>query len=242
MSAVDNVKLVVVVDYIGREDLKLDVDGVRHPGEVGLSIYVEIGYGEETHHILFDTGGSSENLFFNSKRLGIDLMKIEKVVISHWHIDHTGGLVELMKLNKDLEVYGPPMGTGLSPLDMFIKFKVPRKPHVVKASTEILPGVAVVGPLKGFFPFPPFKVGEDALAIKLKDNSLVVLVGCSHPKTYSLVDEALSFFNSGKVKLLIGGFHLIFPTSKRGAIKILEELKNRPIDKIAPIHCSGDRG
>jgi len=53
---------------------------------------------------------------------------------------------------------------------MFIKFKIPRKPHIIKASIEILPGVAVIGPLREFFPFPPFKVRELFIISKGRSN------------------------------------------------------------------------
>ena len=42
--------------------------------------------------ILFDTGGNSEILLFNMEKLGIDPSSIKKVVISHVHGDHVGGL------------------------------------------------------------------------------------------------------------------------------------------------------
>ncbi len=51
--------------------------------EWGLSILVET---EETT-ILFDTGKSSVALA-NADTLGIDLRKIDKIVLSHGHHDH----------------------------------------------------------------------------------------------------------------------------------------------------------
>ena len=42
--------------------------------------------------ILFDTGGNSEILLSNMKKLGINPSSIKKVVISHIHGDHLGGL------------------------------------------------------------------------------------------------------------------------------------------------------
>ncbi len=42
--------------------------------------------------LLFDTGGDSEILLSNMKKLGINPASIRKVVISHIHGDHLGGL------------------------------------------------------------------------------------------------------------------------------------------------------
>ena len=59
-------------------------------GEPGLCFYIEDG----TERILLDTGYS--DLFIrNAKKLGIDLSSLTKVVISHGHDDHTGGLPHL---------------------------------------------------------------------------------------------------------------------------------------------------
>jgi len=61
-------------------------------GEPGLSIFIETG-GKK---ILFDTGYSG--LFLeNAKKMGIDLHTLDLVVLSHGHLDHTGGLVALAR-------------------------------------------------------------------------------------------------------------------------------------------------
>ena len=56
-------------------------------GEWGQSLLVETD--EDT--ILFDTG-ASDMIIENAARMKIDLSKIDKIVLSHGHYDHTGGL------------------------------------------------------------------------------------------------------------------------------------------------------
>lgn len=56
-------------------------------GEWGQSLLIET----EENTILFDTG-SSDLVMENAARLGADLSKIDKIVLSHGHYDHTGGL------------------------------------------------------------------------------------------------------------------------------------------------------
>ena len=57
--------------------------------------------------ILFDTGGNSEILLFNMKKLGIDPKSIDKIVISHIHGDHLGGLEGFLKENNKVTVFIP---------------------------------------------------------------------------------------------------------------------------------------
>ena len=47
--------------------------------------------------ILFDTGFDENTVLHNAQLLGKDLSKVEKVVLSHFHSDHTGGLIKLRK-------------------------------------------------------------------------------------------------------------------------------------------------
>jgi len=62
-------------------------------GEPGVSYFIET----EGIRILFDTGYSG--LFIrNAGKLGIDPGRIDYLVISHGHIDHTGGLEPLVKM------------------------------------------------------------------------------------------------------------------------------------------------
>jgi len=65
------------------------VSGIK--SEHGLSLFIEDG----DLKILFDTGRTG--LFLeNALRLGVDLSKIDYLVLSHGHNDHSGGLSYLM--------------------------------------------------------------------------------------------------------------------------------------------------
>jgi len=57
--------------------------------------------------ILFDTGGNSEILLSNMEKLGIDPSSIKKVVISHIHGDHIGGLEGFLERNNNVTVFIP---------------------------------------------------------------------------------------------------------------------------------------
>lgn len=68
--------------------------------EHGLSIYVETG----KHRILMDTG-AGERTLANAHRLGIDLSRVDTVILSHGHYDHSGGLTAFRKINQDAVIY-----------------------------------------------------------------------------------------------------------------------------------------
>lgn len=53
--------------------------------------------------LLFDTGGDAETLLFNMKKMNIDPISIDKVVISHIHADHLGGLKGFLEKNSDVQ-------------------------------------------------------------------------------------------------------------------------------------------
>src|SRR5437870_10206121 len=64
-------------------------------------------------HILFDTGNNAKIFEHNVKALGVDLKKIDFVVISHRHADHTSGLNYLLSVNPKVKIYVPDEPWGL---------------------------------------------------------------------------------------------------------------------------------
>ena len=63
-------------------------------GEHGLSFYIEAA----DRRILFDTG-QNLGLANNAEILGIDLSRIDTVVLSHGHYDHSSGLKSLLAVS-----------------------------------------------------------------------------------------------------------------------------------------------
>ncbi len=60
--------------------------------EHGLSMYIEI----DEMNILFDTGQSGR-LIQNAEKLNINLNKLDYVILSHGHYDHSGGFKKLLE-------------------------------------------------------------------------------------------------------------------------------------------------
>jgi 7,8-dihydropterin-6-yl-methyl-4-(beta-D-ribofuranosyl)aminobenzene 5'-phosphate synthase len=75
----------------------------------GYSALVEYG----GKRILFDTGNNPEVFARNVKAAGVDLTKLDFVVISHRHLDHTAGLNYLVSVNPKVKIYAPKEAFGV---------------------------------------------------------------------------------------------------------------------------------
>ena len=72
-------------------------------GESGFSAWITRG----TAHTLFDTG-CGNGLLLNAKCLRKDLCQIRRLVLSHGHWDHTGGLKQLLELRGETDIVAHP--------------------------------------------------------------------------------------------------------------------------------------
>src|SRR6476646_4381670 len=63
--------------------------------------------------ILFDTGNNPDTLAQNARAKGIDLAKLDFVVMSHRHGDHMGGMAYLLSVNPKVKIYAPKEGFGV---------------------------------------------------------------------------------------------------------------------------------
>ncbi len=68
--------------------------------EHGLSFYIETN----KHRLLVDTGASGA-FIKNAGICGIDLKKIDLLILSHGHYDHAGGILEFAAINPGADIY-----------------------------------------------------------------------------------------------------------------------------------------
>lgn len=61
--------------------------------EWGLSLHLESARGAETRQVLVDFGFTGDTLNNNLDLLGIDVSKLDALLLSHGHYDHFGGMV-----------------------------------------------------------------------------------------------------------------------------------------------------
>jgi 7,8-dihydropterin-6-yl-methyl-4-(beta-D-ribofuranosyl)aminobenzene 5'-phosphate synthase len=211
----------------GNESIRLVVLVDNNPYKQGLktawslSIYVETG----KTRFLFDTGPDPAVLKANAEGLGIDLTKVDFVVISHVHGDHTNGLKLLASIKPGMRVYVPPDKSLISYVE-----NLGLKPIQVNSTVEVSEGIYAVKPLYG----PPV---EEALAIKT-GKGLVILVGCSHPGVVNIVRQAVKDIGM-RPYIVLGGFHMAGATAQE-VQEVASQLVEMGVEKIYPLHCSGD--
>jgi 7,8-dihydropterin-6-yl-methyl-4-(beta-D-ribofuranosyl)aminobenzene 5'-phosphate synthase len=182
------VKLTIVYDN--------EVERVGLKAGWGFSALIEV---EKAPPILFDTGADSQTLLHNMAELGIDPRSIGKIVISHAHGDHAGGLDGVLSANKEAEVYVPASFWGAVPGG---------RVTTVTDSIQIAEGVFSTGELGGM---------EQSLAVRTNQGILVV-VGCAHPGLGEIIDAASRF---GEVYGVVGGLHAFRDFSRLNGLSLV---------------------
>jgi 7,8-dihydropterin-6-yl-methyl-4-(beta-D-ribofuranosyl)aminobenzene 5'-phosphate synthase len=136
--------------------------------------------------ILFDTGANGTILLDNMKKLTINPNTITKIVLSHDHHDHTGGLNALTPFLQEITMYH----LKNIVLPKKIKLSIPETPEKINEN------LWTTGRIKGI-------TDEQALLLK-SDKGWYVLTGCSHPGVKKILHVAKQV---GPVVGIIGGFH-----------------------------------
>jgi 7,8-dihydropterin-6-yl-methyl-4-(beta-D-ribofuranosyl)aminobenzene 5'-phosphate synthase len=244
----------------GRVTILYDAFGSRDGLSRDWGFAALIEYGGK--RILFDTGNNADVFARNVRALGIDLRRLDLVVISHRHGDHTAGLNYLLQINPRVKIYAPREGFGVfgaalpgtfyrrdaslpdsmryfeaaAPAEL--KFGTPwpeANVSFVDSLTEVAPGMAIVSTISK----TPgtLELRELSLAIQTPEG-LVVLVGCSHPGIETILDATRGW--GDHVHLIFGGLHMV--TSPDTTIaRIATSLRDGwRVDRIAPGHCTGE--
>ncbi len=236
------------------------VEHGRLLGEHGLCQFLQTPRGS----ILFDTGQGMA-LEHNLRMLGIAEEKVDMVVCSHGHFDHTWGILCLLRQGWNVPVYahhsctnprfslkkgrahpiGFPLGENFfSPL---------------QGNEELLPGVhALVVPREkrneAFIPSTPSLVvprgdnswEEDPFS---DDLSLVirgrkgwsVLLGCAHSGVVNILEEAAEVAGTRDFYAVQGGMHFKGQTHDF-VVRVLKELGERfRVQHWRPCHCAGTK-
>ncbi|MBU1084121.1 MAG: MBL fold metallo-hydrolase [Candidatus Omnitrophota bacterium] len=184
--------------------------------------------------VLFDTGEVPSSLIANMNRMKVKTDKLEAVVISHDHWDHTSGLWEILRRRRGLKVYACPSFN-----DTFKQCVSELGGELITAvePMEIAPNIFVTGELAG--EYNNEYLPEQALVLK-GDKGTSVLTGCAHPGILNILRYTKKNFDTDKIYMVLGGFHL--DGMDREAIsKIITGLKEIGVKKTGPAHCSGEK-
>ncbi|MEM2991512.1 MAG: MBL fold metallo-hydrolase [Halobacteria archaeon] len=173
----------------------------------GFSCYLETPEAK----LLFDTGWDGELLLSNMNSLGIDPRAIDKIVISHAHWDHIGGLPSILAINSKITVY------ALKSFSKNLKREIAKRAKLVEVAKEqeISSNIYTTGELGK-------AVKEQSLIVK--SGKIYIITGCAHPKLSSIFSIAMKY---GEIRGIIGGLHNCNEYSL---------LKN--LELLAPCHCT----
>lgn len=177
--------------------------------------------------ILFDCGAQADVLVHNSQILGINLDRVDIIVLSHSHGDHTGGLDAVLSRNPGVVVYLP-----ASCPETFIEHITANKGLPVKVDDprRILDHVYLSGEMGD-------QISEQSLILDAKEG-LVVLTGCSHQGITSILRLAKQIVPN-EIALVVGGFHLLRHSDDQ-IEQIIGEFRTLGVQRCGPTHCTGD--
>jgi len=163
-------------------DNEVYIKGIGLKPDWGFSCLIET----DEKIILFDTGAKGNILLNNMEKLDKDPGDIDKIVISHEHWDHNGGLKDLMALVGHVELYRigkKSIGENMCLIS-------------IEESQEITEGIYTTGRIKGV-------TDEQSLILK-GEKGWYILTGCSHPSVKEILNVAKQY---GDIIGIVGGFH-----------------------------------
>lgn len=224
----------------------------------GYAALIQIG----GKRILFDTGNDPTILAKNVRAKGVDLTRLDFVVLSHRHSDHIGGASLLRTLDPQVRIYAPKESFGVFGSDLpgsfyrrdeslpakmrYYEGKPPKtlkfgsafpeaNIQLIDKTTEIAPGItliALVSDTPGTRELKELSLAVDTPA------GIVLIVGCSHPGIEAILAEA-SKINS-HIHFVGGGLHLV--VAQDSAIeKVTAALHDTyKVDYVALGHCTGE--
>jgi 7,8-dihydropterin-6-yl-methyl-4-(beta-D-ribofuranosyl)aminobenzene 5'-phosphate synthase len=175
--------------------------------------------------VLFDTGAKPDVLRHNADALGVDLGRLDAVVLSHDHGDHVNGFPALGR-RPGLPVFHA-QGFSARVVEALRDAGVALVP--VAKSTEVLPGFRTSDEFGT-------SIKEEALLVDTPDG-LVVVVGCSHPGIVPMLTQVKA--STGRpIHTVIGGFHLL-QTPADEVKRIVSAFQELGVSRVGPTHCTG---
>lgn len=214
--------------------------------EWGFSVLIEAD-----GPILFDAGQTGI-AFENFQLLGLPTPM--RIVLSHGHYDHTGGLLPFLK--KDVKLYAHP--------DVFLprfykgeyigipfrRERIEDRAEIIehREPVEVSKNVWALGEIPREFETALLRdtyiirdgkkekdtiLDDQSLAIKT-DRGVLLILGCCHSGLRNTVKWAEEV-TGDEVKFIVGGTHLIAYSPE----KIKEIISKLDFEFIAPCHCTG---
>ncbi len=197
---------------------------------------------------LFDVAEVFEGFMYNLQQLSLSLDRINSIILSHNHLDHTGSLPKLLHLLHHQSLLLPPdmhllddsrykptyreihhqFMTKEATVTRILAYK---HSTIIDASKQLAENFYITGPLGD-------TDKEQSLVITIPGKGLVLLVGCAHPGLPAIIAKAREIANTEKIYGIIGGLHFKDMTPTQIAEQITY-LKTTNVDFLVPSHCTG---
>ncbi len=232
--------------------------------EHGFSMWIATDAGQ----VLFDTGGTGAVLMQNLAALGLDPGRLNAVVLSHAHDDHTGGLRMLLDhLPPALPVYAHPtifrprysrktgelLDRGMSMTRAELAAHVSLR--LLDQPAEVLPGIWTTGEIRsreeaqgssqhhvicheGSYVQDPYE-DDLSLVLSVGADRRFLVCGCCHAGLLNTLHQVQQMA-PGSVTGVAGGVHLVNASSEtiRRTLEVLADLPD--LRRLWVGHCSGD--
>jgi 7,8-dihydropterin-6-yl-methyl-4-(beta-D-ribofuranosyl)aminobenzene 5'-phosphate synthase len=233
----------------------------RLRAEQGFSVYIET----ENGTVLFDVG-QTDALVENAREMNIDLKSVQKIVLSHGHYDHTGGLPFVLKQMNPIDVICHPalsnkkykihpagrtnIGVPWEKRDMISQgARFIYKTHPF----EVLPDVWISGeiPRRSSFEYveetyqqkPSVsyihdEIHDDQCLVLNTVKGLIILLGCGHAGPINSIKQSMRVTKNKKIYAVVGGMHLQHSPDEK-IKKIVKNLCALDPEYVLPLHCTG---
>jgi len=231
-------------------------------GEWGLSILVEA----EEATVLLDTG-KKFSATHNADTLGIDLSNIDRIILSHGHSDHTGGLREVLRrMRKEVwiiahpDIWQPKYAFRDGESDRYVgvpfqqneleslgaRFHLATQPVNINSTimtTGEIPMVTTFEEVdaalfvKEGCTWQPDKVMDDQALIVKAEQGLIIILGCAHRGMINTLYHARKLTSTEKIHTVVGGSHLINASEER-LWQTIAAIRELGVKRLGLCHCT----